>query len=418
MNSRERVLLALNHKKADRVPADLSGTIVSGIHASALNRLRKALNLEQRAVKVFEPMTMQGQVDFDVLDSLGCDVVGLYSPFTFLGYKNEKWKPWKLKDGTGVLMAEGFKYSYGEDGTVYIYPQGDTGVAPSAKMPSSGYFFDNIARQEDLTNHRYDAREDYNDQFLSMSDEECEYYEATSKKLFEETEYSIFGNFFQGGIGDVFLIPGAWLKKTKGIRDLSLWFMAHYDHTEYIKELFEMQVEVAMKNLELYRQCVSDRIAAIGMSATDFGTQNGQLMSLNCYRELYKPYHKKMNDWVHKRTKWKTFLHSCGSIIKFMDDFIEAGFDIINPVQFNAVNMDLEVLKNKYGHKVIFWGGGANSQITLPFGTPEEVEKEVKKNVGILSKNGGFICGTVHNIQGPTPVENIIAFYRAINNSN
>lgn len=192
--------------------------------------------------------------------------------------------------------------------------------------------------------------------------------------------------------------------------------MAHYEHPEYIKELFEMQMEVAMKNLELYRQAVENRIVAIGVSATDFGAQNGPLISLDSYRELYKPYHKIMNDWIHKNTKWKTFMHSCGSIIDFMEDFIDAGFDIVNPVQFNAANMDLKQLKSKHGDRIVFWGGGVNSQKTLPFGTPEEIEEEVNRNVKILSKDGGFICGTVHNIQCPTPTENIIAFFKAINN--
>lgn len=417
MTSRERVALALNHKKTDKVPVDISGTIVSGINASALHRLRKALGLEKKTVKVFEPMTMQGKVDFDLLNVLGGDVVGIYSPYTLLGFKNENWKPWKLPDGTDVMMAGKFQCSYDKNGTIYAYPQGDRNTYPSAKMPSNGFFFDNIARQDDLTNHIYDARSDYKGQFSIFSEEECCYYDKKSKKLFEETDFAIFGNFFQGGVGDVFSIPGAWLKKTRGIRDLTLWFMAHYEYPEYIQEFFEMQMETAMKNLELYRQAVGERIVAIGVSATDFGTQNGPLMSLEVYRKLYKPHHKKMNDWIHKHTGWKTFMHSCGSIIDFMQDFIDAGFDIINPVQFNAANMDLEFSKNKYGDKITFWGGGANSQKTLPFGNPKEIEEEVKKNVEILSKNGGFICSTVHNIQGPTPAENIIAFFKSINGS-
>jgi len=415
MTSRERVIKALSHKETDRVPKDLSGTIVSGINVSALTKLRIKLGMEKKIVKVFEPMTMQGRVDFDVLNALGCDIIGLYSPYTFLGFKNENWKPWTLPDKTEVLVAGGFNYTYGNDGSIFLYPNGDTSVAPSAKMPSTGYFFDNIYRQKDLTNHKYDARKDYEGQFSIFSDDECQYYEKKSKELFEETDYAIFGNFFQGGVGDVFGIPGAWLKEPKGIRDLSLWFMAHYERPDYIKEMFDMQIEVALKNLELYRQALGDRIVAIGVCATDFGTQNGPLMSLDSYRELYKPYHKKINDWIHRNTGWKTFKHTCGSILDFMDDFIEAGFDIINPVQFNAAKMDVKNLKDKYGDRISFWGGGANSQWTLPFGTPDEVEEEVKMNVKVLSKGGGYIAGTVHNIQGLTPPENIIAFFKAIN---
>ena len=215
MNSRERVLQALNHNKTDRVPVDLSGTLVSGIHVSALTRLRKSLGLEEKTVKVFEPMTMQGLVEYDVLNALGCDIIGLHPLYTFLGFKNENWKPWTLPNGTDVLVADGFNYTYGDDGSVYLYPQGDTSLPPSAKLPSTGYFFDNIYRLEDLSDHKYDARKDYKNQFSVFNDEECKYFEKKSKELFEETDYAIFGNFFQGGVGDVFSIPGAWLKKPK-----------------------------------------------------------------------------------------------------------------------------------------------------------------------------------------------------------
>jgi uroporphyrinogen-III decarboxylase len=133
------------------------------------------------------------------------------------------------------------------------------------------------------------------------------------------------------------------------------------------------------------------------------------------YREFYKPYHKRFNDWVHAHTGWKTFAHTCGSVIPLLEDFIEAGFDILNPVQFSAAGMDLAVLKAKYGSRIVFWGGGVNPQKTLPFGTPEEVARETRENVLLLAPGGGFVCGTVHNIQGPTPPESILAFFRAIN---
>jgi uroporphyrinogen-III decarboxylase len=182
-----------------------------------------------------------------------------------------------------------------------------------------------------------------------------------------------------------------------------------------VKEFFDMQTEVELKNLELYRQAVGNRLAAIAISGTDFGAQCGPFISPAAYREFYKPYHKIFNDWVHKNTNWKVFFHTCGSIIDLLDDLVEAGVDIINPVQFTASGMDLETLKGKYADKLVFWGGGVDPQKTLPFGTPEEVAAETKRNVNILSKGGGFVCAPVHNIQGPTPVENILAFFNAVN---
>ena len=415
MTSRERILLALDHKEADKVPVDLGGAVVTGIHAAALDRLRKTLGLEKHIVEVYEPMMMLGIVEDDVLEAIGGDVVGLNAPGTLLGYRNENWKPWKLPDGTDVLMGGGFASTFGPDGTIYAYPKGNTSVPPSAKMPSNGLYFDNISRQKDLSNHDFNARKDYADQYSVFSDDDCRYYEQTSSDLYEETDYAVFGNFFLGGVGDIFHIPGAWLEHPKGIRDIQDWIIAHYDHPDYVKDFFEMQAEITLKNLELYRHAVGNRIVAIAISGTDFGAQKGPFISPDTYREFYKPYHKIFNDWVHEHTDWKVFFHTCGSITDFMEDFIEVGVDIINPVQFSAAGMDLDSLKKKYGNRLVFWGGGVDPQKTLPFGSTEEVRQETKKNVSILAQGGGFVCAAVHNIQGPTPVENIIAFYNSIN---
>ena len=415
MNSRERIIAALNHQEPDRIPVDLGGAVVTGIHASALDKLRKALGLEERPVKVYEPMMMLGTVEQDVVTAVGGDVVGLNAPGTLLGYLNEDWKSWTLPDGTEVLMGGGFEYTRDSEGTIYAYPQGDTSARPSAKMPSNGLYFDNIIRQEDLNDHDFDARKDYADQYSVFSEEDCAYYEKTSKTLYEETDYALFGNFFLGGVGDIFHIPGAWLKNPKGIRDLEEWIIAPHTHAEYVKEFFDMQAEITLKNLSLYHQAVGERLAAIAVSGTDFGAQDRLLISPDCYREFYKPYHKRFNDWVHEHTSWKVFFHTCGAITDLMDDFIEAGVDIINPVQVSARGMEAKALKERYGDRIVFWGGGIDPQRTMPFGTPEEVAQETSRNVKILSKGGGFVCSAVHNIQGPTPVENILAFFRSIN---
>ncbi len=416
MTSRERVLATLNHEEPDRVPVDLGGSVVTGIHASALARLREALGLERCTVKVYEPMMMLGLVEDDVRQALGADVVGLNAPSTLLGYRNENWQPWRLPDGTDVLMGGGFAVSYGPDGTAYAYPQGNTAAPPSARMaPTGGLYFDNIIRQDDLTHHAFKARADYADQYGLFTEEDCQYYEATAKALYEGTDYAVFGNFFLGGVGDIFHIPGAWLEHPRGIRDLEDWIMAHYDHPEYVKEFFDMQAEIQLQNLELYRQAVGERLVAIAVSGTDFGAQQGPFISPQCYREFYKPYHKLFNDWVHAHTNWKVFFHTCGSIADLLEDFVEAGVDVINPVQLTAAGMDPAILKERYGDRLVFWGGGVNPQHALPFGTPQEVAQETKHNVRLLAQGGGYVAAAVHNIQGPTPVENILAFFRAIN---
>ena len=188
MNSRERIMAALNHRASDRVPVDLGGAVVTGIHVSALDRLRKALGLDPGPVKVYEPMMMLGTVEQDVVESVGGDVVGLNAPGTLLGYKNENWKSWTIPGGTEVLMGGGFEYTVDETGTTYAYPQGDRSARPSARMPANGLYFDNIVRQEDLSSHAFDARKDYADQYSVFTDEDCAYYEATSKALHQGTD--------------------------------------------------------------------------------------------------------------------------------------------------------------------------------------------------------------------------------------
>jgi uroporphyrinogen-III decarboxylase len=150
------------------------------------------------------------------------------------------------------------------------------------------------------------------------------------------------------------------------------------------------------------------------VSGTDFGAQNNLFISEDSYRDLYKPFHKAVNDWLHEKTRWKTFIHTCGSVVKLVPDFIEAGFDILNPVQTSAAGMDPTELKERFGEQIVFWGGGVDTQKTLPFGTPEEVRREVGQRLEIFGKGGGFVFAGIHNIQAGVPAENLITLFEAI----
>jgi uroporphyrinogen-III decarboxylase len=183
---------------------------------------------------------------------------------------------------------------------------------------------------------------------------------------------------------------------------------------EYIRDIFGYQFELQMKNLKLYREAVADRIDVVVMSGTDFGSQNGPFIAPAAYEELYKPLHRAMNDWVHTNTDWKTFFHTCGSIVAYLDDFHEAGVDILNPVQISAAGMNPELLKERYGDKFVFWGGGVDSQGSLSFGTPEQVRDEVRQNIETFKKGGGFVFNNVHNIQATVPVENLLALFETL----
>jgi uroporphyrinogen-III decarboxylase len=151
---------------------------------------------------------------------------------------------------------------------------------------------------------------------------------------------------------------------------------------------------------------------------TDFGTQESSFCSPATFDKLWLPHYRRMNDWIHSHTQWKTFKHSCGAVESFIPHFIAAGFDILNPVQCSARGMEPERLKERHGERITFWGGGVNTQKTLPFGTPAEVRDEVLGRCEIFSPGGGFIFNTIHNIQARTPMANVVAMVDAVREFN
>ena len=417
---RERLQMTLEHRDPGKVVTDLGSTPITGINANALARLRKALGLEERKVKIEESLQLLGRVEEDLRQKLSLDVVGITNDRSMYGFYNDNWKPWKLQTGLDVLVPGDFNTTVNEEGRTFLYPQGDTSVPPAAVMPKDGHFFDNIIRG----NIDYDdddepsAREDFKDDFSVYTDEELRRIEDNCNYYYNNTDYGLIGGGALGGFGDFAVIPGPALKHPKGIRDIPAFMMAHYVFPDYIHEIFDMQLETALKNAELFYQAVGDKIQVMQMSGTDFGMQTGPYMTVDSYREFYKPYHKKLNDWVHTHTKWKTFYHSCGSVVAFLQDFYEAGVDVLNPVQCSAAGMDPVMLKRDWGDKFVFWGGGIDTQKTMPFGTPEEVYAEATERLKIFSKGGGYVFNPVHNIQSQTSAENMLAYFRAVADFN
>lgn len=415
MNSRERVSISLDHQEPDRVPLDLGGSPTTGMHVSTVYALRQALGLDPPGtpVKVIEPYQMLGEIAPDLIDALGIDVVPLNSGITMFGFRNEDWKPWRLFDGTPVLVPGKFNTDPDPDGSIPMYPQGDRAASPCAKMPKGGFYFDAVDRQEpiDWDNLRL---EDNLEEFGPISNEELEFLRVEAERLYTKTDKAILANFGGTSFGDIALIPGLQLKHPKGIRGVKEWYICHIRRPDYILKIFERQCEIALENLEKIRKAVGDRVTAVFVTGTDFGMQRGPIMSIRTYQKLYKPFHKRINEWIHEHTSWKTFIHSCGSVEVFLNEFIEAGFDIFNPVQTSAVGMEPSTLKSKYGDKIVFWGGGIDTQKTLPFGTSDQVRREVHERIRIFGPRGGFIFSAIHNIQPKVPIENIIAIYEAV----
>lgn len=414
MTSRERVRAALAHRTPDRTPIDLDSTPVSGIAAGTLAKLRAGLGLPPEPVKVHEPFQMLGMVEADVRTLLGVDTVPVRAPMTMFGFRNENWKPWRLFDGTDVLVPGDFNYTTGPDGDVYLYPGGDTSVAPSGHMPKGGYYFDAIVRQEPIDPAHLDPEEWAEGQFGVIADEDLADMQRQAEDLYANTDLALVHWFGGGGLGDIALVPGPGNKHPKGIRSPEDWYVAHMEYPDYIKGIFALQTEVAMQNLELLRQALGNRIEVLGLSGTDFGAQGGPFISPAAYREFFKPHHKRMIEWIHGNTNWKVMFHTCGSIVAFMDDLVEAGVDIINPVQCSAAGMAPETLKATWGDRIVFWGGAIDTQRVLPFGTPDEVRAQTAERLRTLGRNGGMVACAIHNIQQNTPVENILAFFETV----
>ncbi len=415
MNSRERVNMALNFQEPDRIPLDLGGSLVTGMHVSTVYWLRQALGLDSPGtpVRVIEPYQMLGEIKPDLIEALGVDVVSLEGTKTLFGFKNEGWKPWITFDGTPVLVPEGFNTEPEPNGGILMYPEGDKSAPPSGRMPSGGWYFDSIIRQPPIDDDNLDVEHNL-EEFGPISDEELEHLRREAERLYTETDKAILANFGGTAFGDIALVPAPWLKHPKGIRDVEEWYISTVTRRDYIYEVFEQQCEIALVNLERIYQAVGDRVTAVFVTGTDFGMQTGPFISPKTYRQLYQPFHKRVNDWVHGHTFWKTFIHSCGSVMVLIEDFIEAGFDILNPVQCSAADMDPSELKRKFGRRITFWGGGVDTQRTLPFGTPQKVCSEVRERIRIFGPGGGFVFNTIHNVQPQTPVENLLAMFETV----
>jgi hypothetical protein len=418
MTPRERLNAVLNHKPVDRLCVDFGAGGQTGIGVCAVHRLREALTGDKKwRVKVSEPYQMLGEIDETMRRILGLDIVGVHPPKNMFGFANEGWKSFVMPvDGTEVLVPEKFNYTVSDNGDILMYPEGDTSVPACAKMPASGYFFDSIRRQEPIVEEQLNP-EDNCEEFGILSDEDINHFKSQVEDYYYNTDYGIYLTIPGVAFGDIALVPAPWMKHPKGIRDVEEWYVSTVLRTDYVCKVFERQCEIGLKNIEKLAKALGDKVQLVFVSGTDFGTQRGPFISPQAYRDLYKPFQKAINDKIHELTNWKIFIHSCGSVYQLIPDFIDAGFDVLNPVQCSAAQMEPQRLKDEFGEQLVFWGGGVDTQKTLPFGTPKEVYAEVKNRIDVFSQNSGFVFNSIHNIQSNIPTENILAMFDAINDA-
>ena len=416
MTSRERVHAALSHKTPDRVPRDFGASATTGISASFIFKLRRELGFKEVPIPLYCPYQMLGGIDEDLRKWLGADCVSIWPLGSLLGFDNTPVKPFTMNDGTPTIAPKDFNTEYEPDGQLFQYAGGDKSLPPSATMPKDGFYFDATNRGKPVEDEDDLDVADNLEEFALLSDETLKIIETETRKLYENTDYAIVSGGPGGtGLGDIAFVPGPMLKNPKGVRDIADWYMSPLIRPDFVREVFDRQTDLALKNLKLFYQAVGNKISVITLCGADFGSQQSLMLSVDVFRELYLPFYRKMTDWIHANTEWKVFKHCCGAIKPLIPHLIEAGFDILNPVQISADGMDSAELKQEFGDKLTFWGGGVRTQSTLPYGTPAEVKEEVRQQVKILGKGGGYVFNTIHNTQANVPVENFIAMIEALN---
>jgi uroporphyrinogen decarboxylase len=376
MTSRKRVLTALNHREPDRVPFDLGGTVVSGIHEKAYQALRDYLGLPRIKLKVVDILQQIVQIDEDVMQRLCVDVKNV-SPRSSATFKVE------IKE-----MPE-YTYFYDEFSIGWRMPKEGGWYYDMFDHPLKGEITEEAVDRFRWPNPLDPAR------FVGLK-------EAAQRVVENEKRAVVIGNM-SAGVMEVF----AWVR---GFEDYFADFVGNPKLAcKIMDKVLEMKLAYWGRALEILGDTID-----VAQDADDFAGQDDLLISPAAYRKLVKPRHKELFDFIHSHSKAKVFFHSCGSIRSVIPDLIEIGVDIINPVQVSAVGMDSAELKREFGKDLVFWGGGVDTQRVLGTGTPQQVREDVKRRLDDLMPGGGFVFNTVHNIQGNVPPENIMAMWETL----
>jgi uroporphyrinogen decarboxylase len=371
MNSRERVMAALHHEPPDRVPVDLGSTAVSGIHQRANNALKALLGIEAD-----EPVhdLIQGLVvpDEQILQRFGVDLrrVALRPPsnvaaFLPSGSEDTYHDEWGIRRQHAELYWE-----------IVEHPLAD-------------------AKVEDLPHYPWPDPHDPC-RVAGLAEE--------AQRLYEETDYALVADFLGGGLFEQAL----WM------RGFERFMMDLVSDAPFATALLDTLLELYVEFYDVYLEAVGPYVQIVALG-DDLGMQTGPLISPKLYRRLIKPRHKELYDFIYARTEAKIMHHTCGSVFPLVQDLIDVGVDILNPIQTSAQGMDPAALKREFGEQLVFHGGIDVQQI-LPFATPDRVREEVKRIVATLGQGGGYIFAPSHNIQADVPPENVLAMYEAIQN--
>lgn len=393
MSSRQRVREALEHREADMVPIDFGAMGSTGISAIAYNKLKDFLGVKSGETRVYDLFQQLAEPEMQVIRLFSGDVIELKRLIPNFGIKIDRWKKGILPDGSDCMVPYDFNPVVNNDGDFEI-KNNDVVIA---KRTKEGLYFDKVF-------HPYAAAHTINDidslPLPTLEQEELKYLRSEAKRLHEQTDYAILGAF-GGSIFEQGQLDWGYEK----------YFIKLSLNPDLIDYYHNRLTEVHMNNLKAYLDAVSDYIDIIQFS-DDLGTQENTQISVNMYKNMIKPYHSKLYQFVQNNfPNIKVFMHNCGSIYNLIPDLIDAGVQILNPVQLSAKGMNPINLKKEFGNNLVFWGGGANTQTTVTFGTIKQIREEVKELIKIFAPGGGYVFTQVHNIQADIPPEKVYAIY-------
>jgi len=391
MNSRERIITALRHEEPDRVPIDLGGMFSTGIMGIAYNKLKAYLGIKGGKTRIYDLGQQLAEPEIDVLKIIGGDVLPVLIEYP------KRWKKSVLPDGSSCEVPYDFNPETLPDGSKVLRNNEGRIIA---KMPKDGYYYDgvyhpleNAEKTEDLEEYEF---------YRPINEETIHDLHERAKSLYENTDYALMLN----GAGSIY-------ESAQGLLGWQNFMVKLIRNPDFIAALLDKILEANIKRLEKILPAVNGYVQVVQVG-DDLGMQNGPQISPRLYREIIKPRHRKLYQYIKENIDAYLFIHTCGSVYDFIPDFIEMGIDILNPVQVSAKNMDTKKLKEEFGDKITFWGGGCDTQRVLPFGTPRDVEKEVKRRIEDLAPGGGFVFTQVHNIQAGVPPENMMAMYKTV----
>ncbi|HLE15419.1 MAG TPA: uroporphyrinogen decarboxylase family protein [Anaerolineales bacterium] len=373
MKPRERVILALNHKEADRIPIDLGATIVSSITKASYIPLKKHLGIPLEEIKMLDYVQQLPYLDDALMDRFGVD-----------------FRMVQLPAATAPDLA------IFEEGDYYAFI--DRWGSKLHMPKEGGLYFDWVdfpikeTTMEALDQYKW-PRPDPHEYNLRLGEQ--------ARDIYANTDFALVGSAVIGG--GIFEQPA----RTMGLEN---FLMALITEPKFADRLMEQITDIYIESCNNYLDEVGKYIQ-IFTYWDDVNTQDGWMISPDIYRKVIKPKERRLVEAIRKKTDAKLFFHGCGATFDLIPDLIELGFDILNPIQVSARGMDTKRLKGEYGKDIVFWGGGVDTQRVLPFGKPEEVVDEVKRRIDDLAPGGGFIFAAVHNIQAFIPPENIVAAF-------